>query len=176
MTHDNTIFRAMLYASNTHLNDVRRYTNEPYFVHLAEVASLAGTVLINPEHIAVAWLHDTMEMNKLVKTNGLTYIFGWTIAQGVRYLTDDFTITDRKERKLDTIARLSKAPAWVQTIKIADMISNVSSIIRLDKEFAKVYVPECYRLMFSLREADNRLKDVLEQIINKWEKENHGTI
>lgn len=47
--------------------------------------------------------------------------------------------------------------SWVQTIKVADLISNTSSIVRHDPKFAVVYLDEARQLLDVLTRADPRL-------------------
>ena len=82
--------------------------------------------------------------------------FGLEVVAGVMYLTDTET-GNRAERKAAGRVRLAAAPGWVQTIKVADMISNTSSIVEHDPTFAKVYLEEKRLLLDVLTKADPRL-------------------
>ncbi len=59
-------YEAMMFAREVHKDQRRKYTNNPYTDHLAEVTGIVSTVSrkqeIQPRRlIAVAWLHDCME-------------------------------------------------------------------------------------------------------------------
>ena len=55
--------RARAYATRAHkrIEHRRKYSNQPYDVHLEAVAKLVATVSDDAETIAAAWLHDTVE-------------------------------------------------------------------------------------------------------------------
>ena len=55
--------RARDYATRAHqrIGQQRRYSEQPYHVHLEAVARLVASVSAATEMIAAAWLHDTAE-------------------------------------------------------------------------------------------------------------------
>lgn len=155
----NNAFEAMNFAILVHAGQVRKYTGNPYSDHLAEVAGIVATVSgkwSNPEQlIATAWLHDSIE------DQGITYSeldrkFGAAIALGVSLLSDLET-GNRADRKAASRARLAAAPGWVQTIKLADLISNTRSITQHDPKFAVTYLEEKRLLLEVMRGGDLRL-------------------
>lgn len=150
-------YRAMLFARDVHATQRRKYTNDLYFVHLAEVAGLVATLdgPLQDISIAVAYLHDSME-DQGVQFKDLVEKFGLPVAEGVRWLTD-VEVGNRAERKAKACERLAAAPRYVQTIKCADIISNTTSILRFDPDFAKVYVKEIGAVLNVLDKADSRL-------------------
>lgn len=159
--HDNTAFRAMLFARRVHCAQRRKYTGNPYVDHLAEVAGITMTVgwhtpTVHPDQLmAVCWLHDTIE-DQGVTYDELRETFGETVASGVLLLSDMET-GNRADRKRQSRARLASAPGWVQTIKCADLISNTSSIVMHDPKFAVTYLEEKRLLLDVLTKADPRL-------------------
>ena len=156
MTNENDrAFRAMTFARNVHATQVRKYSGNPYADHLAEVAGIVATVTSDQDAIAVAWLHDCME-DQGVELSTLIEMFGPRIADGVKWLSDLET-GNRAERKRLSCERLATAPDWVQTIKCADLISNTSSIVKHDPDFAIVYLKEKALLLEVLTMADKRL-------------------
>lgn len=129
---------AMIFARCVHKDHRRKYTGNPYSDHLAEVAGIVATVDQTQETIATAWLHDCMEDHG-VTWRELESRFGLYVANGVLQLSDLET-GNRAERKAASRSRLSLAMPWIQTIKLADLISNTSSIVQHDQKFAKVYL------------------------------------
>ena len=152
-------YRAMVFALKAHKDQRRKYTDEPYFLHLAEVAGITYTVAIDSEAAdtmaAIAWLHDTVE-DCGVTIEELESLFGLGVAWGVQYLSDTED-GNRKERKAKARERIASAPGWIQAIKVADLISNTSSIVRHDPKFAVVYLDEARQLLDVLTRADPRL-------------------
>ena len=152
-------YNAMMFAREVHKDQRRKYTNNPYTDHLAEVAGIVATAVsrdIPAElQIAVAWLHDCVEDQGVTSTD-LMNRFGLDVAEGVCLLSDLET-GNRAERKAASRLRLTTAPGWVQTIKCADLISNTSSIVMHDPKFAAVYLEEKRLLLDVLTKADPRL-------------------
>lgn len=136
--------KARKFAERAHRTQARKYTGEPYFVHLDEVAKLCVKFGLSKRAIAAAYLHDTVE-DQPVTHEQLVGAFGREIAEIVRDLTDIPAVAGgptRKQRKLLDLDRLASASAEAQSIKCADMISNTSSIVRHDVPFARTYLPE----------------------------------
>lgn len=148
-------YKAMLFAREAHKDQVRKYTGNPYADHLAEVAGIVATVDSSDETIATAWLHDCRE-DQGITGEEIEIGFGMRVAVGVALLSD-FETGNRAERKAASRARLANAPAWVQTIKCADLISNTSSIVQHDPKFAVTYLEEKRLLLDVLTKADSRL-------------------
>lgn len=152
---ENDAFRAMEFAMYIHKDQKRKYTGNPYFTHLAEVAGLVSTVHQSIDVIATAWLHDCME-DCGVEFSFLEQKFNFLIAKGV-FLLSDLETGNRKERKRASRERLSEAPAWIQDIKVCDLISNTSSIALHDPKFAVTYLEEKKLLLDVLTEANPNL-------------------
>lgn len=163
MTTDRLLaFRAMELARKVHAFQVRKYTGNPYVDHLAEVAGIAMSVgwhnaEIHPDKLlAVCWLHDCIEDHG-VDPSELQHIFGPDVMAGVVMLSD-VEEGNRAERKAASRRRLHASPGWVQTIKVADMMSNTSSIVKHDPEFARLYLEEKRLMLAALDKADARLR------------------
>jgi (p)ppGpp synthase/HD superfamily hydrolase len=150
--------KAQVYAMAAHaaVGQRRKYTDEPYIVHPAEVAKIvAGVPGATPDMVAAAWLHDVVE------DTGCTYNdihmgFGTDIATLVGWLTDVSKPEDGPRwyrKKLDR-EHTAAAPAEAQTIKLADLISNTKSIMAHDPKFAKVYLEEKRLLLDVMTRGD----------------------
>lgn len=159
-------FRAMQFAIEKHKDQKHKYTHHPYTEHLAEVAGVVASVADNLSWrvvIATAWLHGCIE-DQGVTQNELAKEFGWTIASGVKALSD-FEKENCAERKIE---RLAKQPAWIQNIKVADIISNTSNITQNDPVFAVTFLREKSLLLDALTQADPRLLTIARNQIGKW--------
>lgn len=158
-------YKAMMFAREAHKNQRRKYTDSPYTDHLAEVAGIAATVC--PARVgidmvtAVAWLHDCVE-DQGVTFETLDKEFGPVIAMAVMCLSD-LEVGNRAERKAASRKRLASSWDWIQTIKVADLISNTSSIVKHDPNFAAVYLNEKRLLLDVLTKADERLVTIARQ-------------
>jgi (p)ppGpp synthase/HD superfamily hydrolase len=157
----NRAYEAMIFARAVHKDQRRKYTNNPYTDHLAEVAGIVATVDCSEASIAVAWLHDSIE-DQGVSIDEIERRFGVKIAVGVSLLSA-LEQGSRAERKAASRERLACAPGWVQTIKCADLISNTSSIVQHDPKFAAVYLEEKRALLAVMTKADPRLLRLAEE-------------
>lgn len=157
-------FRAMAFARHAHAYQMRKYTDNPYVDHLAEVAGIAMSVgwhdaQIHPDKfMAVCWLHDCVE-DQGVDPAELQRLFGPEVMAGVVMLSD-LEEGNRAERKAASRRRLHASPGWVQTIKVADMMSNTSSIVRHDPKFAVTYLEEKRLMLAALDKADPSLREM----------------
>lgn len=173
-------FKAMKFARDAHKAQKRKYTGTPYVDHLAEVAGIVATVTywdqIDPEVlVATAWLHDTIEdqgvtvhqLHGVLSGCGLSAIDH--VVRGV-VLLSDLETGNRAERKAASRVRLANAPAWVQTVKCADLISNTGSIVQHDPKFAVTYLSEKRALLAVMTKADPRLRDIASRLADQWIK------
>jgi hypothetical protein len=158
---DNLVDRAIDFARRVHRDQKRKYTNEPYFVHLKEVALLCAEHGADDITVAAAYLHDAIE-DQPVTYADLVDEFGKQVADIVLDLTDTETVQggpNRAARKAIDRARLAGASSAAQTIKCADLISNTSTIVEYDKNFARVYLREKRATLEVLDRAELRLRE-----------------
>lgn len=171
---DERVLLAYLFAQAAHKGQKRKYTEKPYFEHCLAVAETTNKVLGDATHeekvrsLCVAMLHDVVE-DTTISIDTITTLFGGSISSGVMWLTDVET-GNRSTRKRLAKERLSRAPGWVQTIKVADLIDNTSSIVEHDPKFAKVYLQEKRELLEVLTGADKSLLSIAkDQLIDQEE-------
>ena len=149
--------RAQSYATRAHaaVEQVRKYTGEPYINHPAAVVELVRTVPHTPEMIAAAWLHDVVE-DTGVELDDIAFHFGPQVAALVEMLTDVSRPLDgnRAARKAIDCAHTAQASPEAKTIKLADLIDNSKSIMAHDPGFAKTYLKEKALLLEVLREGN----------------------
>lgn len=152
--------RARIFATAAHASaaQLRKYTNEPYIVHPAEVVSIVRTVEHTEEMLAAAWLHDTVE-DTGVTIEVIRAEFGEKVAELVGWLTDVSRPEqgNRATRKAIDRAHSAMAPAEAQTIKLADLISNTRSIMEHDEKFARTYLEEKRMLLAVMNKGDATL-------------------
>lgn len=158
------------FAKRAHGKQVRKYTGEPYYVHLQEVVGLVSCVPHTPAMLDAAWLHDVVE-DTHVTLEGVRTFFGREVADLVDMLTDVSKPSDgnRAARKALDREHLASASPEAQTIKLADIISNSSSIIVHDKNFAKVYMAEKAQLLEVLTLGDPLLLKIARLQCEIWQ-------
>jgi hypothetical protein len=121
------IDNAFNFATKAHQQQTRKYDGAIYTQHLIEVYNILDYANANDENVFIAGiLHDTLEDTPLTAKD-IEKEFGSEVLSLVLSLTDDKTLSydARKAIALEKVKVLS-APAL--TIKIADLISNVSTI------------------------------------------------
>ncbi len=152
--------RAKIFAKRAHesIDQRRKYTNEPYFVHPLAVAEIVKSVPHTPEMIAAALLHDTVEDTRVTITE-IAEVFGPVVGNLVMWLTDVSRPKDgtREERKAMDRAHIADAPAAAKTIKLADLIDNTKTIKPRDPDFWKIYRREKLLLLDVLADGDPTL-------------------
>lgn len=165
-----TLYSPMQFAFHVHRDHRRKYTGNPYTDHLAEVAGFVAAVAYKPTFgfhpptaVAVAWLHDCVE-DVGVSIPELACRFGDYVAEGVMLLSDLET-GNRATRKRLSRERLGQAPGWVQSIKVADLISNTGSIVLHDPAFARVYLAEKVAMLDVLTGADAELQAIARRLV-----------
>ncbi|HWC00034.1 MAG TPA: HD domain-containing protein [Bryobacteraceae bacterium] len=124
------ILAAARFAAEKHAGQKRKgAAQEPYINHLIEVAELVayGCEQSDPNLVMAAFLHDTIE-DTGVSRQDLSERFGEDVASLVAEVTDDKSLPSdvRKARQVDHAPELS---ARAQTLKLADKISNLRSIL-----------------------------------------------
>jgi hypothetical protein len=157
---DDLVARARRYATSAHqrISHQRKYTKQPYEVHLKSVATLVASVTDDAESVAAAWLHDTVE-DTPATIEDIREEFGEGIASLVAELTDVSRPSDgnRAARKAIDRVHLGSASRRAKTVKLADLIDNCRDICRHDPRFARVFLAEMAELLDVLREGDERL-------------------
>ena len=101
------INRAERFARVRHEGQFRKgKAQEPYTIHLEEVAALVERWSGSERAIAAAWLHDTVEDCPPTSVAELEALFGKEIAGIVAELTDDKSLP-KAERKKQQILNAS---------------------------------------------------------------------
>jgi (p)ppGpp synthase/HD superfamily hydrolase len=170
----NTLEKAKIYARGAHdaVGQKRKYTGEPYWTHTEAVAATVTGLLEKSKGqsgnfkramtmIPAALGHDLLEDAK-VTTQDLVREFGLDVANLVVELTDVFTpeaypALGRAQRKRLEAERLGRISADAATIKLADLLSNTSSIVDNDPGFAKTYIREKAEVLKHLTHGDGEL-------------------
>ena len=153
-------------AGKAHEGQFRKYSGMPYIVHPIEVATIIQTVEHSDEMIAAALLHDVVEDTEY-SFEDIAKEVSPEVAKLVEGLTDVSKPQDgnRKVRKALDKDHLAKQNAEVQTIKLADVISNSQDIKANDPSFAKVYIEEMKALLEVLDKGDKTLYAKAKEIV-----------
>ena len=144
----------------------RKYSGKPYIVHPKAVAEIVASVTDDVEMISAAWLHDVVE-DTPVTLDEIISIFG----RGIASLVDDLTnISKKSDGSRDFRVALDRkhsaqASPRAKTVKLADVIDNLTGIVEADPEFAKRYVRENELLITVLKQGDSVLHRKASRLI-----------
>jgi (p)ppGpp synthase/HD superfamily hydrolase len=124
------VLRAGHFAAKKHALQRRKgAAAEPYVNHLLEVAELVASALAQPDTnlVIAALLHDTVE-DVGVTQEQLTAEFGSDVAGLVAEVTDDKSLPKAERKRLQVVHAPTKS-VRAQTLKLADKISNLRSML-----------------------------------------------
>lgn len=161
---------AYRFAKEAHVDQKRKYTFEPYINHPVAVANIVASVSNDCGMICAALLHDVLEDTDTTFKDIVDCGLGYPIASLVLELTDMSIPSDgnRAARKEIDRQHLAKASDKAQTVKLADLIDNTSSICAHDPNFAKVYMKEKEKLLEVLFRGDSRLYKRAKGLVDSY--------
>ena len=159
--------KAIIFATNAHHNSERRGKGFAYIIHPLETMTIVATMTNDPELLAAAVLHDTVE-----DTNTTIEDIRKEFGDRVVTIIENETIIDDgsmpwKERKLITIDHIKKSSKDSKIVALGDKLSNIRSIYldyleMGDKLWDKFHCNEKEEIKWyyvSLAEALEELKD-----------------
>ena len=112
------------------INHLRPQSDEPYEVHLGEVVTLIKSVPHTRRMVAGGWLHDVIDDIPGVTRQMVVAQTDDSVATLVDALSDhEKGQGNRKQRKAAERARIAGADWETQTVRVADIISNVRTIV-----------------------------------------------
>ena len=171
------------FVNTCHADQKRKYEGQPYVVHLIAVANTVKTYTNNNVQTASALCHDLFEdttcneetLKKFLKdhytTKECTQIIKLVWELTDRYTKKEFPDLNRFARKQLDAERLKNISADAATIKLADFIDNIKSIIKHDKGFARVYLSEIKDFFPTLIKGNAELFKLASELSNKYQKQ-----
>jgi (p)ppGpp synthase/HD superfamily hydrolase len=161
------VHRAADFAELAHKGQFRKYTHAPYIAHPEAVARTVSLVSHDPNVIAAAWLHDVVE-DTLVTIDMIDTAFNSCVAKLVSEVTNVAEGRgNRAERKALEREHLARACNDAKTIKLADILDNVPSIVEFDPSFGAVYVAEKQLLLPHLLGGSPRLYRLVDRMLQR---------
>lgn len=176
------------FVKQSHGDQKRKYTFDPYYVHLEAVAEIVSEYTKEELAIEIALCHDLFEdagvtwteLFDLCEKIGYSMKQSAHIADGVTDLTDVYTSEafphlNRTKRKALEAQRLGGIQALHQTVKYADMLHNTSSIVAFDRAFAKIYMEEKKMYLDLMKNGNEVLRkkcyEVYQESIKNFQNE-----
>jgi len=124
---DTNLFdRALHFATDAHAGTERRGKGFPYIIHPCEAAAIVATITNDPELLAAAVLHDTVEDTE-VTLEDIRSHFGERVATLVAHETAPKADSWRA-RKQSQINQLEAASIDAKIVAIGDKLSNMRAI------------------------------------------------
>ena len=125
---------AIRFAVDAHAGTERRGKGFPYVIHVLEAMSIVATMTSDPELLAAAALHDTVEDTD-VTLDRIREVFGARVASLVETETDiqlseDGRQNSWRERKQAAIDRLAATSREAKMVALGDKLSNMRAIAR----------------------------------------------
>ena len=163
--------KAAHFAISAHANTERRAKGFPYIIHPMEAAAIVATLTTDPELLAAAILHDTLEDTE-VTFEELRSQFGNRVAYLVLAESNNGILrqTTWRESKSRAVERLANASHEGKIVAMGDKLSNLRAIasdyqLIGDQLWSRFHAPEgkkdvewYYRALF---DALNDLKGTL---------------
>jgi guanosine-3',5'-bis(diphosphate) 3'-pyrophosphohydrolase len=168
------VLDAALFAAQKHAGQKRKgLAGEPYINHLIEVAQLVSMQEPDTNLVIAALLHDVIEDTSVTALE-LIQRFGQDVADLVAELTDDMSLPKAERRRLQ-IEHAPKMSVRAQTIKLADKISNLRSILTSppadwDYERKRKYFDWGKRVVDALSQPNPILKAEFERTYRRFEE------
>src|SRR3989344_4884376 len=162
------ISKAYKFAEEAH-KDQKRFSGEPYFLHLTETAKILAELGKGPITISAGLLHDSIE-DANISPETIEKEFG----KEIRFLVEGVTKLGKLryrgvERYVESLRKLFVAMSQdlrVLIIKLADRLHNMRTLqyvrkekqIRIAQETLEIYAPLAYRL--GIRKLNRELEDL----------------
>jgi len=120
--------KAVKFATDAHSGTERRGKGFPYIIHPMEAVTIVATITSDPELLAAAILHDTVEDTDVTFVQ-IRELFGEHVATLVQHETaplhGDAPWRTRKQAQIDLLA---SAPHDSKIVAIGDKLSNLRAI------------------------------------------------
>ncbi len=169
------VLDAARFAAEKHARQKRKgAAGEPYVNHLIDVAGLVASALQEPDTnlVMAALLHDTIEDTGATQEE-LIERFGSDVADLVGEVTDDKSLP-KQERKRLQVEHAPKKSSRAQTLKLADKISNLRSILfsppaDWDFQRRKEYFEWAKRVVNGFAQPNPILKAEFDKTVQQFE-------
>ena len=120
--------KALKFATDAHSGTERRGKNFPYIIHPMEAATIVATITTDPELLAAAVLHDTVEDTD-VTIEDIRNEFGERVATLVEHETAKLPHgTPWRTRKKSQADLIASAPRDSKIVALGDKLSNLRAI------------------------------------------------
>ena len=168
----NLIQKAVYCAKKYHYGQVRK-SQEPYYTHVLEVASITSEIYLETDIIVASILHDAVEDTDMTLAH-IEVLFNENIATIVNGVTKIGSIGKRKIKlpESNKLYKLYETNDKVLIIKLADRLHNMRTLqymspkkqIDIAVDTIKTYIPICK--IFGLKDIEAELFDIAKKYVN----------
>ncbi|OHA21408.1 MAG: hypothetical protein A2849_00285 [Candidatus Taylorbacteria bacterium RIFCSPHIGHO2_01_FULL_51_15] len=160
--------KAYAFAEEAHKGH-KRYSGEPYFLHLHETAKLIAELGADAPAVAAGLLHDSIE-DVSVKPETIKKEFGSDVLMLVEGVTKlghlRYSGVDRYSESMRRLFIASSKDLRVLIVKLCDRLHNMRTLqhvpkqkqLRIAKETLEIYAPIAYRL--GIRKVNRELEEL----------------
>lgn len=132
MLMSSNLERALRWAAECHLGQVRKASGAPYIEHVVGVAMIVDRLGFDEDVVIGALLHDVVEDTDATLED-VRARFGGAVAEIVRHCSEVKTDDEGRkrpwiDRKRDHLAALIEASAPARAVVLADKLHNLVSI------------------------------------------------
>lgn len=164
------IRKARTFAKRAHeaVGQTRKGSGDNYVTHLDGVARRIYEAGGDTPSIQAAYLHDTVE-DTGATLGDIAEHFGPEVAHLVFYTSEVSRPEDglRADRKNLDREHYSCGPPRSQSIKLADMLDNLSNLTTLKPSFARTYLEEKRDLAKALKLGDKQMRSEALELIDR---------
>jgi|GEM_PF-1205175 len=133
---------ALAFAEEHHNGEVRKFTKTPYIQHPIRVAQIVKSLSDDPELVAVAYLHDTIENTKATRES-IELRFSTQVAEMVAAISSDKAKIKAIGGKDKYLAdKMTKMSLKELLVKLADRLDNTSDFENAEISFITKYRAE----------------------------------
>jgi len=163
------IKRAVEFAKRAHSGVKRKFDKKPYFTHVERVANKVRKFTSDPNEIAAAYLHDTVEDVKGVTQDVIRDVFNDTIAIRVGELTSDSKMIKSVGKTSYLSIKMNTLSDKGLLIKLCDRWDNCSDFPTADEKFVEKYAKSTNEILDFIEKNRNLSKThmkIIEEI--RW--------
>lgn len=162
------IEQAKEFATKKHEGQFRKFGNQPYIVHPAEVAKIVNQYGGTVDMVISAWLHDTVE-DVGVSLDEIKDKFGDKVSKIVKELTNPSDL-DKSQKARYLADKMNVMSSDALTVKLADRLANVSNFKTASPKFVQKYAPETKFILDAIEEGGRPLNDEQKKLIQDIRK------
>ena len=156
--------KALLFATEKHDGQIRKFNGEPYVNHPIRVANTVNEFTLDEDIIAAALLHDVIEDTNATETE-IREKFGDNVANMVLALTSDKEKIKQVGKTKYLLDKMNELSDDELLIKLADRLDNVSDLSKDNEKWSIQYTLQTDMIITMLNNPN--IKDYHITLMNR---------